>query len=215
MPHYWLTYGNNRTDADRLQVMELPYPLSYHIPQMAFSDQGSSFYHSPKEEDHEVGVEILFKINRQLRNASAAEAHEAIESFHSGFSVTNRWHIRQVEAHSNYLTDQDEADIEYYSRWWDKSNVIGPVLDAQWGDLAGKHLIFKVGIQERTTDINYFHSPVQILRFVSSFTTLYPETYLGMGQLIRIPYSSSEGRTSVSVEIDGLTRFESDLCLGT
>lgn len=184
MKHYWVTFANTDYDASRLDVARLSYPLSMHVPQLAFSEDNVISV-SEKTEKFQVGVELAVKLRSDIFCESKESASKAIESCHLAISVTNSFHIDGIRSRIVTPSDQDEADSEYFTRWWEANNSISEKLDSDFEDLAGREIEFEGKGFHQSANIEYFHSPAEIVHFVSNINRLYKGTYICLGHIFR------------------------------
>lgn len=184
MKHYWVTFANTNYDALRLDVARLNYPLSMHVPQLAFSADNVISV-SEKTEKFQIGVELAVKLRSDIFCESKEAAAKAIESCHLAISVTNSFHIDGIRSRIVTPSDQDEADSEYYTRWWEKSNSISEELDSCFESLAGREIELEGRGFHRSGNIEYFHSPAEIVHFVSNINRLYKGTFICLGHIFR------------------------------
>lgn len=184
MKNYWVTFANTNFDARRLNVEKLPYPLSMHVPGLAFSNDNIVKV-SAKTKKFEIGVELAFRIGEDIFQQSKEDAQRVVETCHLAVSVTNSYHIDGIRSRVVTPSDQDEADSEYYTRWWEGSNSISEKLDCSWEGLIGKEVTMEGDGFHQSGKTDYFHSPADIVHFISNINKLYKGTYICLGHILR------------------------------
>ena len=139
-----------------------------------------------------MSAEIAFLTGSDLKVGDSCNNIDLIDSFYLVISSTNNFHIKEMKNRIVNLSDQDESDAEYYTRWYDQSNIVScelpnSRLDADFyqNTLYGNNLEFEYCNVKINEKIKYYHSPIDILKFISSFTPVYKGTLICMGNLFR------------------------------
>ena len=213
MREYWLTFANTDYDCKRLNVERLEYPLIMYVPTIAFTFE-QVLHVSRKSKRFQLGVELAVKLSQDIFHQREGDASRAIGSYSILISAVNDYHIRNIKSRVVESSDQDQADSEYFTRWWEKSNALSGGIDCDWDTLCGREIGLSLGNFSITTKFNYFHTPASIVHFLSGFTRLYEHTYIGLGNIMRqvLDTSQADGMI-VRCELGSLADHEVKLCL--
>jgi len=193
MQNYWVTFANTSYDAKRLDVQRLDYPLVMHVPFLAFSTD-KMVRVSKKTDTFEIGVELAVRICKDIFQQPKQAARDVIESYHLAISATNKYHINGIKSRVVTPSDQDEADSEYFTRWWESGNSISPKIDCDWGNLTGKEIGLTGDGFHKKGLVEYYHSPADIIHFISNLNKLVKGTYICIGHILRheLPVNASD-----------------------
>jgi len=201
MKYFWITVGNTLYDIKRLGLDVLPYPLLYYSPSTAFKFKKSSIYLSEKHEKVEIGFEIVAKVGSDVYQNRKVDLKKVIESYCLCVGLSTNKYLKEMTD----PTDRDIGVCEYYSRWSDNSNLIKDLKCSEWKELHDDKIIVKNSKNKMEIRINYFHNPIEILNYISSFTPIYKNTYICLGHLDRIQFIENESY-DITVESLGVKK---------
>lgn len=194
MRNYWVTFANTNYDAKRLSVQRLQYPLTMHVPALAFST-GNVINVSRKTDVFELGVELAVKVGKDVFQMPEKESKSAVESYHLVVSATNKYHINGIKSRVVTPSVQDEADSEYYTRWWEGSNSISEEIPFAWEHIYGKDIELTGDCFSKKDKVKYYHSPAAIIHFISNLNKLYKDSFICIGHILRheLPTKQADG----------------------
>lgn len=194
MNKFWVTFANTNYDAKRLGVQRLQYPLAMHVPALAFST-GNVINVSRKTDVFELGVELAVKVGKDVFQKHEKESKSVIASYHLVISATNKYHINGIKSRIVTPSDQDGADSEYYTRWWEGSNSISEEVPSAWDEIHGKDIELTGDGFSGKDKVKYYHSPADIIHFISNFNKLVEDTYVCIGHILRheLPIKQADG----------------------
>ncbi|MBU2546869.1 MAG: hypothetical protein KKB20_00535, partial [Proteobacteria bacterium] len=167
---YWVLFANTPQDAGRLGVDRLEYPLAMHVPGTAFNHEGRLRI-SRTGLPAWIGIELAFRTDRALFQ-DFEEAHAGLESHwdcHLVVSLTDAQHLEGIRSRVATVSDQDEADSEYFSRWRDGSNAVSPALKLKWPEMVQRNLVLEMEGLRVSEEALYYHSPARVIGFLSGF----------------------------------------------
>lgn len=182
MNYFWVTVGNTPFERKRFGLEELPYPLACYAPSTAFSHGEERIILPSERSGTEIGFELAVKTDRRLFQADKSGIESAVGRYYLCAGLSNNIHLDKIYA----PTIRDKGVCEYYSRWNDNANCLIELPECRWEDLLDSQIRVEAH-DEMVLKLEYLHNPVKILSFLSSFTPLFSNTFICLGQLGRLP----------------------------
>lgn len=194
MKHLWITVGNSDFDRKRLNLANLPYPLASYAPATAISKGNDNVVLPKNRYKCEIGVELAFKVKHDLFRVDDDIIKESIDGYYLCISLSDYFHLKSIMRPNS----RDIGVCEYYSRWNDRSNCLVRLRNFDWKKIQAEN---KKPVKVNNVLFEAFHytqSPHKIAKFLSSFTRLYKDTIICLGQVGRLPYHES-GNNEINV----------------
>jgi len=176
----WLCFNGNAEEEKRLQIPVLEYPLSYNIPRASWADNQDLVYLNRQVTRFAVHVDILIELGNMIRKRPVSESDICAYRLCIGVADT------AMADNLPHRSIRDIAVNEYYARFHEASNIVGPVIPVKECD----------ELRQETLKVNYgkgaLHIPVEwrlksqaVLDFLAGFTTLRKGDFISLGSIWR------------------------------
>jgi hypothetical protein len=188
----WIQFGNTAAAAARFAVPKLDYPLSFNLPPVAWKLEPASLTVPAPAASGELHLDLVAELARELAPDGPNPDFSWISGYRLCLGIFDASFLRWAPTPSV----RDRGVCDYYARWNEGANAVGPLWDLPWKKAKGAQLSLDLQGSNQLVPADPDLHPLQMLEFFRPFNRLIPGDLLSLGTfLIRaVPEAAGEAQ---------------------
>ncbi len=176
----WLQFGNTALAHQRFQVPRLDYPLAFNLPGLSWKDEPTSLRLRHGSRSYELHVDVVMELAKDLNGDQPVLDESHIAGFRLCLGLFDKSFAESLPLPSV----RDRGVCDYYARWPDASNALGPLWKMSWEEIHRQPLSLALSAGRQQCRIETDLEPLAMLKFMQPFNQFCAGDRLSLGTFL-------------------------------
>lgn len=180
MSTLWLQFGNTALAHQRFQVPRLDYPLAFNLPGSSWREEPSALKLRHSGRCYELHVDVVLELAKDLN----ADTLDVDASHIAGFRLCAGLFDKSFVEGLSQPSARDRGVCDYYARWPDASNALGPLWKMSWEQIHRQPLALALPAGRQQCRMETDLDPLTMLKFFRPFNQFCAGDRLSLGTFL-------------------------------
>jgi hypothetical protein len=180
MNTFWIQFGNTDAARKRFALPRLGYPLSFNLPAGAWRVEPESLAVPHDAKDLEMHIDVVAELDRDLIPSQSKPDPAWLRGFRLSVALFDRGFAR----HFVNASIRERGVCDYYARWGENTNALGPLWQLGWHQVSGHRLCLNLAGEKTEITIDVDLDPVAMLSFFHPFNRLAAGDQISVGTFL-------------------------------